>query len=116
MAKVRIKYNDRRLRRNVQNLDDVYDDMIKKIVEYHAAQGEIDMKTNAPWTDRTTAARNGLHTIVQHKDKGHYTIIFSHSVHYGIWLEVKFSGRDAIIMPTVLSRGRALMKDLRKIA
>ncbi|AOE44827.1 hypothetical protein BI084_gp15 [Gordonia phage Terapin] len=116
MGKMRIKYDDRKLRRNVENLDEYYDDMIKAIVEYHAAQGEIDMKTNAPWTDRTTAARQGLYTVVNHEGKGHYTIIFSHTVHYGIWLEVKFSGRDAIIMPTVLSRGRALMKDLRKIA
>lgn len=89
--------------------------MIKRVIEYHATAGEADMKANAPWVNRTGAARAGLYTFVAH-EAGHYTIIFGHSVHYGIWLEVKFNGRDAIIMPTVLNTGKALMRDLKRIA
>ena len=87
--------------------------MLGVIVDYHAVSAVADMKQGAPWTDRTSAARNGLFTVVTHSP-GHYTITLSHTVHYGFWLEVKFSGRDAIIMPTVLSRGRALMKDIEE--
>ena len=113
MARVELKYDDKQLRRNVENLEDTYDRMIRFIVDYHAMQGTADMKRNAPWTDRTSAARNGLFTVTEH-ERGHYTIVFSHTVHYGIWLEVKFSGRDAIIMPTVKSRGHALMRDIQE--
>lgn len=113
MARVRLTYKDEDLRREVENLEETYDQMIRFIVDYHAAQGQADMKTNAPWTDRTSAARNGLFTVTEH-ETGHYTIVFSHTVHYGIWLEVKFSARDAVIMPTVQSRGQALMDDIRR--
>lgn len=114
MARVRIKYDDRRLRRNVESIDEIYEDMIEALVEFHALKGEENMKANAPWTDRTGMARQGLFTMV-HKGGGHYTIVFSHTMHYGFWLEVKFSGRDAVIMPTVLSQGRALMRDLKEM-
>ena len=115
MARVSVKvdYDDDRLRRNVDNYKEQFDRMLAAIVDYHSVAGVADMKTNAPWTDRTGAARNGLFTVVSH-EPGHYTITLSHTVHYGFWLEVKFSGRDAVIMPTVLSRGRALMSDIQE--
>jgi len=81
------------------------------LVDYASLKGMEHLKTDAPWTDRTGAARAGLHTIsFSGGDK--YTIIFSHAVHYGIWLEVKFSGRDEVIMPTVRKTGRDLMQSL----
>ena len=116
MARFSVKadYDDRRLRNNIENYKEHFDRMLQVLIDYHAAAGVVDMKTGAPWTDRTSAARNGLFTVVSHPEPNHYTITFSHTVHYGFWLEVKFSGRDAIIMPTVLSRGRALMKDIEE--
>lgn len=113
MPRARIRYDDRELRRNVDRLDEIYDEMIRFVIDYHAVQGAANMKKNAPWTDRTSAARNGLFTVTDHSP-GHYTIVFSHTMHYGFWLEVKFSGRDAVIMPTVKSQGRALMEDIRR--
>lgn len=113
MARVRIRYNDSELMRGLDEYEERVHEMLSFIVDYHAVQGAANMKLNAPWTDRTSAARNGLFTVTEHGDN-HYTIIFSHSVHYGIWLEVKFSGRDAVIMPTVISQGEALMDDIKK--
>lgn len=110
----KVTYDDRKLKVNLRNYEEEVDRALRFIMDYHAAEGQARMKTNAPWTDRTSAARNGLFTVTEHS-KGHYTIIFSHSVNYGIWLEVKFSGRDAVIMPTVLSVGQDLMKNLRKL-
>lgn len=114
MAKVRVDYDDRRLRSNVRQYKEHFDKMLAAIIDYHSVAAVADMKSGAPWTDRTGAARNGLFTVVSHPDENHYTITLSHTVHYGFWLEVKFSGRDAIIMPTVLSRGRALMRDIQE--
>ncbi|QNJ55328.1 hypothetical protein SEA_LITTLEFELLA_17 [Gordonia phage LittleFella] len=113
MAKISFRYDDSRLRIGVREYSEKVDEMLRFIVDYHAAAGQRNMKLNAPWTDRTSAARNGLFTVTDHSP-GHYTIVFSHSVHYGIWLEVKFSGRDAIIMPTVISQGQALLEDIRR--
>lgn len=57
-------------------------------------------KTTARWTDRTGAARAGLHGYSSHSPK-RWEIVFAHAVSYGIWLEVANSGKYQIIMPTV---------------
>lgn len=62
---------------------------------------ETHAKQHAPWTDRTSNARNGLHADVAVIPFKAYTITLSHSVSYGIWLEIRWSGRYAIIMPTI---------------
>lgn len=68
--------------------------------EYIAPQAEAHMKTNAPWTDRTGAARNGLHAkVVGGNDV--IGIVLYHSVPYGIFLEVRWNGAYAIILPTI---------------
>lgn len=113
MARLSVSYDDNDLRKNIDQYSEQFDLMLGAIVDYHSAAGVVDMKSNAPWTDRTGAARAGLFTVVDH-EPGHYTITFSHTVYYGFWLEVKFSARDAVIMPTVLSRGRALMADIQE--
>jgi hypothetical protein len=67
-------------------------------------------KPNAPWTDRTGNARSGLFTKVNVIDKGaSFEMIVAHSVSYGIWLEVRFSGKYAIIKPTIDYIGPILM-------
>jgi hypothetical protein len=68
--------------------------------EYIAPQAEAHMKANAPWTDRTGAARNGLHAKVQ-ASSTLVGIVLYHSVPYGIYLETRWSGRYAIIVPTI---------------
>jgi len=58
------------------------------------------MKTNAPWEDRTGDARNELWTDVQHQ--GFKVLIhLGHGVEYGIWLEVRWNGVYAIIVPAL---------------
>ena len=38
-----------------------------------------------------------------------FELLLAHSVYYGIWLEVRFSGRYAIIMPTINYIGAAML-------
>lgn len=111
--RTKISYDDRALKINLREYSDELDRAVRFAMDYHAAEGAARMKMNAPWSDQTGAARSGLFTVTEHT-KGHYTIVFSHSVNYGIWLEVKFSGRDAVIMPTILSVGQDLLQNLRK--
>lgn len=108
------RYRDGELKRNIRELDRKVDGAIRLIVDLNGSRGEGFMKTNAPWTDRTGAARSGLHTVTSHSQSGH-SILFAHTMDYGIWLEVKNSGEYEIIMPSVRETGRQLMSDLNHL-
>jgi hypothetical protein len=57
-------------------------------------------QANASWEDRSGEARRGLDTSVNYS--GFKVVIdLYHQVDYGIWLEVRWSGRYAIILPTL---------------
>jgi hypothetical protein len=112
MAKMSFTYDDRALKANISGLHDKVDDALHGVAEYHGLEGTAYMKEHAPWTDRTTNARNGLHTVVPEPVRGRHEIIFSHTVHYGIWLEIANSGRYQIIMPAVRHEGELLMRRL----
>lgn len=58
------------------------------------------MRTNAPWNDRTGNARNGLFTRVD-TSTNQVDIVLYHSVPYGIYLETRWSGKYAIINPSI---------------
>jgi hypothetical protein len=102
------------LTKNMKNFPRNLDRAIVAAVEYTATHGEATMRRDASWTDRTGNARMGLHTSTEHSAKSH-RIIFAHSVPYGIWLEVRWSGRYAVILPTVRSEGERLMRLLSKL-
>ena len=69
------------------------------------------MKANAPWQDRTGMARDGL--TAEYVEEGHKHMIYLyHTVDYGIWLEIRWNGRYAIIEPTVHEYSPAIMRNL----
>lgn len=111
MAKLRFRYDDRQVQARIAGLKPRLGLAINAMIDYHAIKGMGYMKSDAPWTDRTGAARTGLHTVAENSGSNH-TITFAHAVEYGIWLEVKYSGRDAIITPTVRRTGDELMRSL----
>lgn len=55
---------------------------------------------NAPWADRTGAARAGLDVEVD-RNGNLVTLQLFHTVEHGLWLEVIQNGEFAIIMPTL---------------
>lgn len=57
-------------------------------------------KANAPWKDRTGMARASLSGKMSGA-RGEYEATLSHGVPYGVYLERGFSGRFAILRPTV---------------
>lgn len=72
------------------------------------------MKLNAPWTDRTSNARNGLAARAYREGK-EIGIVLYHQVDYGIWLEVKNEGRFAIIQPTIDAMGPEVMRRYNRL-
>jgi hypothetical protein len=75
-------------------------DELERTANAMAAEFAREAKANAPWNDITGAARRGL---VGHTQTSGYTvtIVLAHTVEYGIWLEIRWQGKYAIIMPTL---------------
>ena len=71
---------------------------------------EGHMRSNAPWTDRTGNARNGLRARHVANPMVSHELILYHTMPYGIWLEVRWSGRYAIIGPTIQEIGPDVME------
>lgn len=86
------------------------------LVTAHRSAPDVEnyMKTNAPWQDQTSNARNGL-TARAFQEGETIGIDLAHSVPYGIYLEARFSGRYAIIEPTVLAMGPVVMRRFERL-
>jgi hypothetical protein len=80
-------------------------------VEYQAAVSEGMLKGEAPWTDRTGAARSGLHTDTDLGLRA-WTLILAHSVSYGVWLETANNQQYAVILRVLVESGNQLMATL----
>jgi hypothetical protein len=65
-------------------------------------------RQNAPWRDRTGNARNGLFARHISDPLNSHTLVVYHSMPYGFWLEVRWSGRYAIIGPTTIHMSSVL--------
>jgi hypothetical protein len=98
----------------IDNLPTKLHNAIGLVVSLFTPRVEGYARTNAPWTDRTGNARNGLNASAFHEGERH-GIILAHGVPYGIWLEVRFEGRYGIINDTIESQGRELMSAFRYI-
>lgn len=72
---------------------------VVQLAGYFAARMEEHAKANAPWTDRTGHARQGLVARVFPTATA-VAIVLASLADYGIWLEVAHQARYAIILPT----------------
>jgi hypothetical protein len=80
-----------------ENVSDAAEQLAEDMLEY--------AETNAPWTDQTGDARGHLQAAVTWSDKDHFTIFLGHGedIAYGVWLEVRWGGKYAIIVPTIMA-------------
>jgi hypothetical protein len=85
---------------------------IHTVLDYYATTSVNEMRTGARWTDRTTNARNGLMAKTMNKTNDGGSLVLWHSVPYGIWLEVRWSGRYAIVGPVMHSVAPRIMSTL----
>lgn len=109
-----------------KKLDQRMNRAIFGVARYWDGRVEAHMKQHAPWTDRTTNARNGLFANAAKLGAGLYAIILGHSVTYGIYLELPHTheradgssytiGPNPIILPTMRIYAPKVMKTLNKI-
>jgi hypothetical protein len=83
----------------LSNFNKFDDQTMKKIEEglkQVATAGENEAKRSAPWTDRTTNARNSIRG--QYDD---YTVYLSIGMFYGVFLELSNGGKYRIVWPTI---------------
>lgn len=90
-------------------------DKIGEIAEEFAQELVDYARSHAPWEDRTGDARAGLSSLVEFGRGQNLVVSLFHTVEYGIWLEVRWSGRYAIIIPTVDRKGRDLLAKMKGI-
>lgn len=79
-----------------------------------APEVENYMKLNAPWTDQTGNARNGL-AARAYRAQDEVGIVLFHQVPYGVWLEVRWSGAYSIINPTIEVMSPKVMQRMERI-
>lgn len=114
MAKSGMRLDTAKLQVNLDKLDRNVELGIAAAVDLQATRTEFFMKTNARWTDQTGYARGGLFTATKKTGKSFFMLL-SHTASYGIWLEVRFSGRYEIIGPALLYTAGALPAVLKKL-
>lgn len=108
------RWNSNTLTGNVKTFGSKLDRAMAAAVEYSATRSENYMKSNAPWTDRTSNARNGLQTFPFHAGRTHGYHL-AHGVPYGIWLELRFDGRYGIIPQATQQGGMMVMSLMTKL-
>lgn len=93
----------------------VVDKAVEEVLEQLAEEVEEYAKLHAPWDDRTGEARGGLTAEVVDEGLFRNSIVLYHTVDYGIWLEIRWNGRYAIIVPTIEHFGPIVMSSLSSV-
>src|SRR5689334_14575760 len=101
---------------NIDQFDSHMQKSIRAAAFFVAPQAEQYMKANAKWTDQTGAARSGLTARVDSGDPNHIAIVLYHTVSYGVFLEVRWGGKYAIIAPTVNAMAPVFLQAIRRLA
>lgn len=76
---------------------------LSRVTTYHALRAETYARIMARWVDRSGNARGGLTGYADNSRSSswHYEIVLYHKMSYGLWLEIRWAGRYAIIRPTL---------------
>lgn len=109
----KFELDDKALMAKISGAEGRAKQFIHATMEYHARSTQAYARRNARWTDRSSNARGGLIAVTEAHGKL-WRISISHSVTYGIWLEVRWGGRYGIIRDTVNHEGPLVMSTLTR--
>lgn len=103
MASIEWDVHPDTLARNIKKYGDRVMPAVLAIAKYIAAKSQNEMRTNAPWEDRTGNARSGLFSVAEQMSAELVVIYLSHghTIEYGAALELSRGGKYAIIVPTM---------------
>jgi hypothetical protein len=112
MAKSGLVFDYDSLSPNLKRLLPYVDAGVDLVFDRYEIVAENEMRTGARWTDRTGNARNGLMAKHDSTPMVEHTLTLYHSMPYGIWLEVRWAGKYAIIGPTMFNLAPDMTRDL----
>ena len=113
MARRKITWDDKELSDKLLGSEKRLRAFVYASCAYHGRRAQRWGRKNAKWTDRTSNARNGL--FGKAFKRGDVTgFVFYGTVTYQPFLEVRFSGKYAIIGPTIRQEAPELMKTVSK--
>lgn len=82
------------------------------VFDRYEAEAETYARTNAPWKDETGNARAGLFAQHDAEHMVRHSLTVYGTMPYTFWLEVRWSGKYAIIGPTLYEIAPHLAADL----
>ncbi len=91
---------------------------LSRTTEYYSLRSETFAKSNAKWTDRSGNARgslSGTYSAQIGSDSARFEITIAHGMPYGIWLEIRYQAKFAIINKTVENQGKAFFDTANKV-
>lgn len=108
----RVEFTKDTLTPNLEKFPQQIQKGVAQVLLFHSPRLRSYARTNAPWKDQTGNARNGLATKTGVQAPGILYLSLFHRVPYGIWLEVRWGGKYAIIMPAIRHVGPQVMVSL----
>ena len=103
--------DDAEFRRELEQFSSKVDAALMMYCQNQASNLQSYAQQNAPWTDRTTMARQRLKGSAERTETG-YAIEIAHGVDYGKWLELANDERYAIAKPTILNKAGEVLEGL----
>lgn len=85
------------------------------VAQLIADTAETRAKAEAPWTDRTGQARQGLTGLAQRAANDLVSVYLYHKADHGVFLELARGGPYRIILPTLESLYGEVMAKLREV-
>jgi len=95
------RFDDSEVQRGLDNYYRTVLEALHAVATYYAPIVEAYAKDNASWTDQTGNARQGLAGLVEDLSETTVALYLKHGMDYGKFLELKYQGRYAIILPTL---------------
>jgi hypothetical protein len=114
MAKNGFRMNTKGMSARLETFNPKAQKALSAAFAYQEPKSTARMKTTARWTDRTGNARSSLFAKASQTGNTH-KLLLSHGMSYGIFLEVRFSGRYSIVRPEILLAGQDLMRLTEKL-
>jgi len=87
---------------------------VHQLARYFEPILENHAKQHAPWTDRTGNARQSLFTASELANDV-VTLYLSHGMEYGVYLETRWAGKYAIILPTLQAHQGQILGMLQEL-
>ena len=101
--------------KGLDNLGDRFLAALGMYCETAAQTLETKAKTNRPWTDRSSRARQSLKGSSEIEEGRIGSITLAQGVDYGLWLELAHEKQYAIVEPTIRLDSNEVVEGLRNL-